>query len=48
MITGPVGVIAVPHTSTTVGGVGGVAADAHCTVLAPFAGTTGAVVWSMV
>ena len=40
-------VMLVPHTSTTVdGGVGVVALVKHSTVLAPSAGTTGAVVRS--
>ena len=48
--TGPLGVIAVPQTSTTpVGAAGGVAEDSHSTVTAAGdAGTTGAVVWTTV
>ena len=48
VMTGPVGIIAVPQTSDTIGDVGTVALAKHCTELAPSAGTTGAVVWSMV
>ena len=38
-MTGPVGVSVLPHASTTVGGVGNVAAAAHATVLPAPAGT---------
>ena len=44
--TGPDLVVELPQTSTTGEGApnGSTAAEAHCTVLEPLAGTTGAVV----
>ena len=43
-----VGVMGLPQASVTAGGVGGVAAEIHCTVLDPLAGITRAAVWSIV